>query len=89
MQTRRDFFPHILFPDDLSTLALAQQGAMARTECADLDPNEVARIVLHFYRMGLVEEKALSAATGQVAALRPSCRPSVDVATAKDSGDRV
>jgi hypothetical protein len=67
MQSRRDFFPDILFPDDLAVMSLAHRGAMAQTGCDDLDPDEVARIAMRFYRMGLVDEKKLADATEQVA----------------------
>ncbi|WP_105383533.1 hypothetical protein [Neorhizobium alkalisoli] len=67
METHRDFFPHILFPDDLAVMSLAHRDAMAKTGCTDLDPEEVARIALHFYQMGLVDETKLAQVTAEVA----------------------
>lgn len=48
MQTHADFFPRICFPDDLSKMTLAHRGVMAQIGCADLDPDEVAKIALRF-----------------------------------------
>lgn len=67
MRTHNDFFPDILFPDDLAVMVLAHRAAMAQTGCAGLDPEEVARIAVRFYRMGLVEEGKLAEITGEVA----------------------
>jgi len=67
MQSHRDFFPAILFPHDLAVMALAHHDAMAQAGCDDLNPDEVARITLRFYRLGVVDDKKLAEVTGLVA----------------------
>lgn len=67
MQTHHDFFPHVLFPDDLQTMSLAHRGAMAQEGCTELDPDSVALIALRLYRMGVVDKAELGEATVQAA----------------------
>lgn len=67
MQTHQDFFPNILFPDDLATISHAHRLAMIQNSCVGLGSDEVARIALHFYRLGLVDETKLAEITGLAA----------------------
>jgi len=67
VKTHQDFFPGILFPDDLATISHAHRFAMIQIGCIDLDSDEVARIALKSYRLGLVDRTKLSEMTGMAA----------------------
>lgn len=54
-------FPHILCPDDLATMAQAYLLAMVEMDGKDVDPEAVARMILRFYRRGLVDRHKLAA----------------------------
>lgn len=54
-------FPHVLRPNDLSIMGEAYLLAMVDHNGPNLDPEALARMILRFYRNGLMDHHKLAA----------------------------
>ncbi|MET3587504.1 hypothetical protein ABID21_003629 [Pseudorhizobium tarimense] len=61
MQRRHDYFPAVIYPEDLNRLWSATNSAVKQLvrEGAEVESEAVARLVVQFYRRGLVDPKKL------------------------------
>jgi hypothetical protein len=68
-------FPHVLRPNDLSVMGEAYLLAMVDHSGPDLDPEALARMILRFYRKGLVDSHKLAALSLLAVAPHPLTEP--------------
>lgn len=67
-------FPDILYPHDLAIMGEAYRLAMLDLGGEEVDSDAVSRMILRFYRRGLVDRDKLATLSALAVAPRPSRR---------------